>query len=361
MEQSNQIDQATSIRKGEELNLSSLQSYLLEKLEGANGELVIEQFPGGASNLTYLLKLGEQQMVLRRPPFGANVKSAHDMSREYKVLSALSESYGKAPKPLLYTANEGVIGSEFYVMERVQGVIIRGDGGFAKKLEEKAVHNIADALMDTMVELHALDYEKMGLGNLGKPEGYVTRQVQGWTKRYFKAKTDEVPVIEQTAKWLNENIPSETGASLIHNDFKHDNVVLDANDLTKVIAILDWEMCTLGDPLMDLGTTLGYWLDEGDPPILRHVFPNPSVLKGNPSRSKLVEMYAQKSGRQVDNSVFYFAYGLFKLTGVLQQIYYRYHKGYTKDKRFAQLNKMAAVLCQMAMQAIQKNRIDKLF
>lgn len=355
------IDQATSIRTGEELDIPSLQSYLLEKLEGANGELMIEQFPGGASNLTYLLKLGEQQMVLRRPPFGANVKSAHDMSREYKVLSALSKSYGKAPKPLIYTDNTNIIGAEFYVMERVQGVIIRGDGGFAKKLEEKTVHSIADSLMNTMVELHGLDYKKIGLENLGRPVGYTTRQVEGWTRRYFKAKTDEMPVIEEAAKWLNENIPAETGASLIHNDFKHDNVVLDSNDLTKIIAILDWEMSTIGDPLMDLGTTMAYWMNHDDPPIMRNAFPNPSILKGNPSREGMLQLYAEKSGRDVGDFVFYYAYGLFKLAVVLQQIYYRYHKGFTKDRRFAQMNKMAEILCQIATRAIEKKRIDNLF
>ncbi|MEZ4885136.1 MAG: phosphotransferase family protein [Chitinophagales bacterium] len=361
MQQTNLIDQATNIRQGEELDIPSLQKYLLANLEEVSGELTIEQFPGGASNLTYLLKLGEQQMVLRRPPFGANVKSAHDMSREYKVLSALSKSYKKAPKPLIYTNNESIIGAEFYVMERVQGVILRGDGGPAKKMEETEIFKIADSLMDTMVELHALDYEKIGLSNLGKPEGYVTRQVEGWTRRYFKAQTDEMPVIEQAARWLNNNIPKETGASLIHNDFKHDNVVLAASDLTKIVAILDWEMSTIGDPLMDLGTTMAYWMNHDDPSIMRNAFPNPSILKGNPSREGMLQLYAEKSGRDVGDFVFYYAYGLFKLAVVLQQIYYRYHKGFTKDKRFAYMNKMAETLCQIAVRAIEKKRIDDLF
>lgn len=355
------IDQATTIRKGEELDLEKLQPFLLKNIPNATGELTIHQFPGGASNLTYLLKLGEQDLVLRRPPFGANIKSAHDMGREYKVLNALSQNYGKAPRPLLYTEDESVLGAPFYVMERVEGTILRHDGGKAKhQLNKKDMYHIADALMDTLVELHALDYQAAGLGELGKPEGYAERQIKGWTKRYFKAKTDEHPALEQAIEWLNANIPNEGSAALIHNDYKHDNVVLDANDFTKVIAILDWEMCTLGDPLMDLGSTLGYWMNPNDPPLMRTVFPNPSILPGNPTRSELIKMYEKKSGRTIDNPVFYYAYGLFKLAVIVQQIYARYVKGYTQDKRFAQMNIMVSALGQMAAKAIENNDIDNL-
>ena len=356
----NWIDQAGNIRQGEELDLASLEPYLLAQLDGVSGSLSVDQFPGGASNLTYLISLGDTQLVLRRPPFGKKIKSAHDMGREYRVLSTLSKSYGKAPKPLLYTEDESIIGAPFYVMERVEGVILRTASGPASALEDATIAAIAESLMDTIVELHKLDYKAAGLGELGKPAGYAERQVTGWTKRYFKAKTDEFPAIEKLAAWLGAHIPTETGASLIHNDFKHDNVVLDPNDLTKVKAILDWEMCTLGDPLMDLGTTLAYWSNDNDPDLLKMAATNPSALPGNPTRGELIQIYAEKSRQDVGNFVFYYAYGLFKIAVVVQQLYFRYKGGYTKDKRFAQMNYFADAMCQMALRAIEKGRVDDL-
>jgi aminoglycoside phosphotransferase (APT) family kinase protein len=355
------MDKATNIREGEELKMAALEAFLLENIEGASGKLTVDQFPGGASNLTYLLSLGEQQLVLRRPPFGAKIKSAHDMGREYKVLNALSKSYAKAPKPLIYTEDESVLCAPFYVMERVHGVILRSNKGPAAELDEKTIGQIADSLMETLVELHALDYEQVGLGDLGKPEGYPERQITGWTKRYFKAKTDEVPEIEKVAAWLAEHIPPTKSASLIHNDYKHDNVVLDPNDLTKIIAILDWEMCTLGDPLMDLGTSMAYWPNDNDPDLLKMAASSPSALPGNPSRGEMVQLYATKSGRDVGDFLFYYVYGLFKVAVVVQQIYARYKKGYTKDPRFANMNYLALGMCQMALRAIEKGRIDDLF
>ena len=354
------IDKATQIRKGEELDVPALEKYLLQELEGASGQLQIDQFPGGASNLTYLISLGEQQMVLRRPPFGSKVKSAHDMGREYRVLSTLSKSYSKAPKPLLYTEDEAIIGAPFYIMERVQGVILRKSTGLAAELGEEKISAIASSLIETMAELHGLDYNEIGLGELGRPNGYAERQVVGWTKRYFKSKTDDFPEMEKVAEWLNQNIPAKSFDSLVHNDFKHDNVVLDPDDLTKVKAILDWEMCTLGDPFMDLGTTLGYWPNKNDPPLLKMALTFPSALPGNPSRAEFVEQYIKASGRQPENIVFYYAFGLFKIAVIIQQIYYRYKKGLTQDKRFAHFNHLVDGMGKMALRAIEKNRIEDL-
>ena len=351
------LDKAGAIRKGEELDIPALEKFFLENVEGAKGPLVMDQFPGGASNLTYLLKLGDHEMVLRRPPFGANIKGGHDMSREYKVLSALSKSYSKAPAPVIYTADESIIGSEFYVMDRVQGIIFRSKDGPAKDLTDVQRYAIAEELMDTMAELHALDYTAVGLGELGRPEGFTARQVAGWTKRYMNAKTDEFPVLEEVAAWLAANVPAECKSSLIHNDFKHDNVVMDPNDPTKVIAILDWEMCTIGDPLTDLGVTLSYWPNPEDPALMQMAALNPAALPGNPNRQELVELYSKKSGNDVNDITFYFAYGLFKLAGVVQQIYYRYHHGHTQDKRFAHMNHFAHGLGQLAAKAIEQDRI----
>lgn len=355
------IDQATDIRKGEELNLGALEAYLLKHLPGNSGPLQVEQFPGGASNLTYLLRLGDHQLVLRRPPFGADIKSAHDMGREFKVLSALSKHYRKAPSPLLYCDDLTIIGAPFYLMQRVEGVILRTASGPAKELGPEIIAKIADSLIGTMVELHGLNYEDIGLGQLGKPEGYAERQITGWTKRYFKAKTDEWPELEKSAQWLSERIPAETDASLIHNDFKHDNVILDAADLTRIIAILDWEMCTLGDPLMDVGTSLAYWVNHNDPDFLKMAIKYPCSLPGNPSRGEFLQIYAQKSGRDVSDFVFYYVYGLFKIAVILQQIYYRYQQGFTQDPRFAKMQYGVSSLGKMALRAIEKQRIDDLY
>lgn len=354
-------DESSGIRKGEEIDVSSLEKYLKKQLPKTEGALIIEQFPKGFSNLTYLLKLGDRQLVLRRPPFGANIKSAHDMGREYKILKALSKTYAKAPLPYFYTEDEAVIGAPFYVMERVQGVILRPK--MPKEMHPAAdtMHEVANGLIDTFVELHEVDYQAVGLGDLGRPEGYVERQIQGWTKRYFKSKTDEIPALEKAAEWLNDHIPQESDAALIHNDFKYDNIVLKADDWTKVLAVLDWEMSTLGDPLMDLGTSIGYWVNQNDPEWLQKLALSPTTLPGNPSRGEVVERYAQKSGRDVGNIVFYYVYGLFKIAVIVQQIYYRYKKGYTQDQRFANLIDAVRGLGATAMQAIGKKRIDDLF
>lgn len=354
-------DRATEIRQGEELQTESLQAYLLEHLPGANGNLVVEQFPKGFSNLTYLIRLGEQQFVLRRPPFGAKIKSAHDMGREYRILSGLMDSYSKVPRPLVYCTDEAIIGAPFYVMERVEGVILRAKMPKEMHPDPTTMKGIAISLVDTLVELHEVDYQAIGLGDLGRPDGYIERQISGWRKRYFNAKTDEVPDLEMAAEWLANHMPKENKAALIHNDFKYDNVVLDLNDWTKITAVLDWEMATLGDPMMDLGTSIAYWVDAEDPDLMKELAMGPTTLPGNPGRKDVVEMYAQKSGQSIDHIVFYYAYGLFKLAVVIQQIYARYKKGYTQDKRFAGLIHGVKGLGMLAKQAIQKNRIDDLF
>ncbi len=354
-------DKSKAVRKGEELDQANLEKYLRANLSDVQGDMLIEQFPNGFSNLTYFIKIGEKQFVLRRPPFGANIKSAHDMGREYKILHALSQSYPKAPTPYLYTEDESIIGAPFYVMERVEGVILRAKMPTAMQPEATQMKGIAEGLVDTFVELHQVDYQGVGLGDLGKPEGYVERQITGWTKRYFKSKTDEIPKLEKAAAWLADNMPKDATPSLIHNDFKYDNIVLEANDWTKVIAVLDWEMSTIGDPLMDLGTSVGYWVNPNDPDFMIQMSVSPTTLAGNPTRGELVQMYAQKSGRDVGNVLFYYVYGIFKIAVILQQIYYRYKKGYTSDNRFATLIDGVRGFGMMADRAIEKNKIDDLF
>lgn len=345
------LDKAKAVREGEQLDIGRLEAHL--KAQGlGTGELVVEQFPGGYSNLTYLIRLGDRELVLRRPPFGNKVKSAHDMSREYKVLNRLSAVYPPAPKPLLFCEDAEVLGCDFYVMERRKGVILRRQLPPGLELTPDILRRLSETLADTMAQLHAVDYEAAGLAELGKPEGFVSRQVTGWAKRYEAAKTDEIPEMEDAARWLEANMPGESGAALIHNDFKHDNIVLDPNDLTKIVAVLDWEMATIGDPLMDLGTTMAYWVEEKDDPAVKAFGFGPTALPGSLTRAEMMDRYAKASGRSLQNMLFYYVFGVFKLAVIIQQIYARYARGFTKDPRFAQLNFMVAVLAKQAKSAI---------
>ncbi|RIH89501.1 thiamine kinase [Meiothermus luteus] len=326
------MDQAVPVRKGEELNVAALEAYLKDHLPGAGGRLEVLQFPSGYSNLTYLLRLGEQELVLRRPPFGANIKTAHDMGREYRILKALWPVYPRVPRPLLYCDDEGVLGAPFYVMERLHGVILRTKP--PEGLTPAQMRRVCEAALDALVELHGLDYAKAGLADLGRPEGYVERQVRGWTERYLKARTEEVPGMEQAMAWLPAHLPPPQPAALIHNDFRYDNLMFDPG-LRRVVAVLDWEMATLGDPLMDLGTTLAYWAEANDPPGLRDF--GLTHLPGNYRRAELVQAYARRTGRDVSGILFYYVFGLFKVGVIMQQIYARYQKGLTQDARFAAL------------------------
>ncbi len=351
------IDKPTGVRDGEELDVEQLANYLAAHLPGLDGPLEVEQFPRGFSNLTYLLRAGSRELVLRRPPFGAAVKSGHDMGREHRILSRLSPVYPKAPAPLVFCEDTGILGAPFYVMERVEGVILRPRMPAAMHPPPARMAAIAGAFVDTLAELHAVDFAAAGLGELGRPEGYVRRQVDGWAARYDKARTDDVPEMTRVADWLDAQAPPESGAALIHNDFKYDNLVLDPGEQARVIAVLDWEMATIGDPLMDLGTSLGYWVDPDDPPELRQLALSPTLLPGNPTRRELVERYAAASGREVGDPVFYYVYGLFKIAVIVQQIYARYRAGHTTDPRFARLIDGVRACARQALAAADSGRI----
>jgi aminoglycoside phosphotransferase (APT) family kinase protein len=347
-------------RTDERLNHENLAAYLRE--HGFPGGIEVCQFPAGSSNLTYLVKVGNSEFVLRRPPFGNTVKTAHDMRREFDVLSKLSAIYPPAPKPLLFCDEDSVIGSEFYLMERRRGIIIRGkirqiQVGELVASDENVRRSMARAFIQNLSELHSLNCGDAGLSDLGKPGGYCRRQVEGWTKRYFAAKTHEHAELEAAIETLNENIPIESAASLVHNDYKFDNVMLDPDDLTRITAVLDWEMVTVGDPLMDIGTTLGYWMDrEAGDEMLDMPF-NPRVLMENISRRELVEMYADASGRDVSNILYYYIFGTFKIAVIAQQIYARYARGFTKDKRFATFDRFVSALGRIAANAIDRGTI----
>ena len=355
---SNLIEDTKSVRSGEELNEANLREYLRGKLN-QDGELEIEQFPAGSSNLTYLIKIAETELVLRRPPFGNTVKTAHDMNREFLVLSALSKVYQPAPAPVLFCDDLNVIGAEFYLMERKNGVILRGVN-VPESLQNSAdlQQQVCASFIDNLAVLHNLDYKSIGLADLGKPAGYARRQIEGWTARYFKAKTDDWTELELAIEWLNQNIPADSGKiALVHNDYKFDNVMLAPDDLTKIVGVLDWEMCTIGDPLMDLGTTLGYWMDKNSAEFLRSMPFNPKVLMENFERRELAEKYAESTNTDLSNLLFYYVFGTFKIAVIAQQIYARFHKGFTTDKRFAEFNQFVRALGQIAAQAIETGKV----
>jgi aminoglycoside phosphotransferase (APT) family kinase protein len=350
-----------NIRLGEEFPLENLKVFLQNNnIDTSN--LKLKQFPSGYSNLTYFLKNSSQEMVLRRPPYGAkSLKGGHDMLREYTVLKNLKSQFHKVPNVHLYCDDENILGAPFYIMDRVQGYIIRPNLQQKNSPSKEIIEKISSSLVDTLVELHSVDINQANLNDLGKIDGYVKRQVEGWTKRYYHSKTDSISDMEFIAKWLNENQPKESKEAIIHNDFKYDNLVLDKNNYSNIISVLDWEMATIGDPFMDLGTTLGYWVDRNDLPELQLFQLSATTLEGNPSREGILEMYENKSGHTVNNPVFYYVFGLFKIAVIAQQIYFRYKKGFTKDKRFGLLNLAVISLSVMAKQAIVKDRLSNLF
>ena len=355
------MDIPREIRHGEEFALETLKTYLSENNINAD-DLSIKQFPSGYSNLTYFLKSSSQEFVLRRPPFGAkSLQGGHDMFREYNVLKNLKSQFSKVPDVYLYCDNNEIIGAPFYLMERVEGYIIRPNLQQKDSPGKEVIQNVSQSLVSTLVELHNVDINQANLNELGNINGYVKRQVEGWIKRYNHSKTDSIANMEFIASWLDENQPLEVQGSIVHNDFKYDNLVLDKDNHSKITAVLDWEMATIGDPFMDLGTTLGYWVDKNDLPELKLFQLSATTLDGNPTREGILELYQKESGKNITNPVFYYVFGLFKIAVIAQQIYYRYKKGYTKDRRFSLLNLAVMSLSVMAKQAIIKNRLSDLF
>ena len=328
------LDHPTTIRSGEELDLRKLEPHLRQRFPGDTGSLQVRQFPSGHSNLTYSLHLGAREMVLRRPPFGSKVKSAHDMGREFRVLSQLHSAYTPAPKVLFYCDDDSILGAPFYVMEPIHGIILRKDLPPGLELNPEKARRLSESFIENLIRLHNVDYGAVGLSDLGKPKGYLERQVRGWTERYYGSKTHDYLEVEKIAAWMRERIPSTRDVSLIHNDYKYDNIVLDAAEPTKIVGVLDWEMCTIGDSLADLGTTLAYWIDATDPEEMQQLRWGPTTHPGSFTRSEVVHFYSQKTGRDVSDIAFYVVLARFKLAVIVQQIYYRYSQGLTTDDRF---------------------------
>jgi aminoglycoside phosphotransferase (APT) family kinase protein len=354
------IDEASDVREEERIDPEKLRPFLEQAFSHRGDPVSVLQFRKGHSNLTYLLRYGDDEAVLRRAPFGVKVKTAHDMRREFTILSALQGAYDKAPRPIAFCDDESVIGARFYLMERRRGVVLRGEGGDAKQFPPELLKSLSTALVENLADLHAVDVTRPALAAIGHPQGYVARQVEGWTARYANAKTDEIEDIEAVARWVNANLPAERGAAVVHNDYKYDNVMLDPADMTRIVAVLDWEMATVGDPLLDLGTLLGYWSDPEDPPEMRARPYGPTFLPGSLSRKGLVEAYARKTGSESFSPLFYYVFALFKIAVIVQQIYKRYVEGSTSDPRFRALGQWVRVLGMQAALALDKGRIDRL-
>jgi len=350
------IDQPASVRQGEELDQGKLQMYLRGVLPGLEKEISIQQFPSGYSNLTYFIQAGDQQYVLRRPPVGANIKSAHDMEREFNVLTKLKAAgYSKVPEAIHLCEDLTVMGCKFYLMKRVEGVILRNRLPKDVSISEDSFRLLSKTTIDQLVYLHKLDLNITGLNTLGKPDGYVARQVEGWTKRYTNSQTDDIASMNELADWMQQHQPTNSRTAFIHNDFKYDNLVLNPENLTEIKAVLDWEMATVGDPLMDLGTTLAYWAEAKDSDALKPF--NLTWMPGNFTKHEVVDYYQQKAEEQINDIVFYYAFGAFKVGVICQQIYQRYKLGVTKDPRFAMLIHVIKACGENARNAIERNEI----
>ncbi len=345
-------DKLIDVREGEEIDAEKLGAYLRGKLEGSGAPPTLRQFGGGHANLTYLLTFGEGagaiDYVLRRPPIGPVAKSAHDMGREYQALSRLYRVFPPAPRAFLHCDSPAIIGAPFFVMERRHGVVVRREvppelGGGKDPVANR---KLSEVVIDTLAEFHAVDPAACDLQDIGKPEGFLRRQVEGWTERYERSNTSDAPLAIELSGWLLEHLPKSPAPSLLHNDWRLDNMAVAADDPGKCVAVYDWDMCTLGDPLSDLGTVLCLWVNRDEE--FGGSAPMPTQTPGFMSREEAAQRYGDRSGRDLATLPYYLVFGTFKVGVVLQQIYHRYHIGQTKDERFAGFGTMAEFLFALA-------------
>ncbi|AXF55390.1 phosphotransferase family protein [Salicibibacter kimchii] len=338
-----------SVRSGEELDIAKVKAFLDQHLDNIPKDepLQVEQYYAGASNLTYLISCGEWQGVLRRPPFGPLPPKAHDMKREYGLLSRLNPVFPLAPKPYVLGEDDEVMDATFYVMERKQGIVI--DRSFPEEIKETEdlCRELSYTFIDTLAELHQVDTQVAGLHTFGRPEGFMERQVHGWIKRYERAKTEDIPEYEKLKKWFEKNIPADGETTVIHNDFKFNNLLF-SEDLRQIEAVVDWEMSTIGDPLFDLGVVLSYWVQDDDPELLQSTFKTVTKRPGFLSRREMIDRYAEKSGRDCSSIHFYQVFAYFKLAVIVQQIYFRWKNGQTEDERFRHYGGRATNLIKYA-------------
>lgn len=351
------LDTATTVRQGEELDSQAVTDYLIAQGIDLQGTPEVTQFSGGASNWTYRLKYANCDLILRRPPKGTKAKSAHDMVREYQVQHALKSQYPLVPKMIALCTLESVIGCDFYVMDRIQGIIPRANLPKDLSLTEPQVRELCQNMVNALIDLHAVDYtQNPDLVELGKGDGYCERQVMGWDKRYEQARTPDVPDFVDVRDWLKAHIPSDTKTCVIHNDWRFDNVILNPNNPTEIIGILDWEMATLGDPLMDLGCALAYWIQADDNAVMKATRRQPTNLAGMMTRDDIVRYYLEKTGLQVTNWTFYEVFGVFRLAGIAQQIYYRFYHKQTDNPAFKDFGMIVNALYARCIELINKQR-----
>lgn len=341
------------MRSDERIDPESVSRFLEGKLPNIGGIPEIRQFEGGKANLTYLLRYPRVEYVLRRPPLGPIAPRSHDMAREYKVLSRLYQKFPLAPRAFLYSAEESIVGAPFLVMERRKGQVIRQrlPAGFA---DDPALNRRLSAMIvETLAALHKVEPHQVGLEDLGRPDGFMARQIRGWAGRWDAAKTAELPAFDQVRRWLEGNLPPEPTPGLVHNDFKLDNMMVGLDDPALPVAVLDWDMCTLGDPLADLGTLLGYWTEMGDDSQRRSFAVMPTGQEGFFTRAEVVEHYAKLSSRSLEQIGFYEVFGIWKTAVIVQQIYVRWVRGQTKDARFTDYGQRVSGLVQAALASIE--------
>ena len=350
-------DPSVEVREEDAFDVPTMAAWLRE--HGSDvpaGTPDVRQFPGGASNLTYLLSYADRDLILRRPPSGVKAKSAHDMRREFTIQSKLQPVFGLVPGMVAFCDDQDVIGSDFYVMERLDGTILRRDLPEGLSLSEEDARTLCTNFLDVLVDLHSVDPGKAGLEDLGRGAGYVRRQVGGWSERFRRARTDNVGDYERVMGWLDQQQPDDVATTVIHNDFRLDNVVLAPDDPLRVIGVLDWEMATLGDPLMDLSGALAYWIQPDDDDAFRAARRQPSHLPGMLTRAELVDYYTSRMGLSVTTEQwrFYEVFGLFRLGVIAQQIYYRYHHGQTTNEAYARFLPMTQYLEQRCNRLIDE-------
>ena len=348
-------DKAGQVRAGEELDLTKLNPWLKEQIQGLSGEPGITQYSGGKSNWTYCLAYPERELILRRAPAGTKAKGAHDMGREYRLQQALKPIYPYVPEMLAYSDDSELIGTEFYVMEKINGLIPRKNMPRGLDLTPEQTKQLCTNALDSLVALHQLDYKAAGLDHLAKGEGYTQRQIEGWSKRYRNAKTWNVPSGNFVMGWLADNLPATEVICLTHNDYRLDNLVLDTQDPTHIIGVLDWELATLGDPLMDLGNSLAYWVEEGDDFFAKSTRMQPTNIDGMLTRQETIDYYLHKTGTNIERFTFYEVYGLFRLAAIVQQLYYRYHHKQTRNPGFKKLWMFVHYLMHRCRRAIKQS------
>jgi aminoglycoside phosphotransferase (APT) family kinase protein len=349
------MSDARAVREEDAFDVEAVDAWLRERTDdlGTPGPPAVRQFTGGASNLTYLLRYPRRDLILRRPPAGTKAASAHDMAREHRIQAALRPAFPYVPAMVALCTDEDVIGSRFYVMERVEGVVPRATMPPEVGTDPARMRALGERFVDLLAELHAVDPEATGLAELGRGPGYVRRQVAGWSDRYRRAKTWNVPSFERVMRWLEAEQQDDVGACVIHNDFRLDNLVLDREDPLRVRAVLDWELATIGDPLMDLGSSLAYWVQADDGLAGRLFRRQPSHLPGMPTRAEIVARYGERTGLGAEAWTFYEVFGLFRLAVIAQQIYYRYHHRQTRNPAFRSFWVAAHVLERRCRRAIR--------